>query len=237
MAKKLEAEGLAGLGPDHFLRLFGELKAARRPMETAVAAYRSVLARMKADGVDTFALSVLEKLIKVEGEQAVVHLRNVFRYAGWSQFALPGLRQGDLFGKLEQPSDEAVERYSEGEAEDHGFRSGAAGQKFDANPHEAGTAAHAAWARGWNRGQEKAVLAAFGGKPGRPPKTETQRKRVSGAAPAEPVTTTVDPSLADEPKPQRGAKAKKPADPKARARADNAATASVDATVGEAAVH
>lgn len=178
MAQRLDANETGGLSPDTFLRLYRELRQARGPMETAVSHYRSAIKRMKDGGVDTFALSVLEKLVKVEEEQAGLHIRNLFRYADWTG-ANVGLKQPDLFGGADgqAPSPEVTAQYAEQLAEEHGWRTGRAREKADVNPHTPGTAGHAAWARGWHRGQGEEVMAQFGGKAAQPPKEPTRRER------------------------------------------------------------
>jgi len=172
MAKRLDHNESGGLEPDAFLRLYRELRQARTPMETAIANYRVALKRMKDGGVDTFALSVLEKLVKVEEEQASLHIRNLFRYAEWTN-ANVGLQQPDLFGGTDdqEPSEEASALFCEQAAEDNGYRAGRARENADINPHEAGSGQHAAWARGWHRGQGEEVMQQFA------PKQETRRDR------------------------------------------------------------
>lgn len=175
MAKRLDHNESGGLAPDTFLRLYRELRQARAPMETAIANYRVALKRMKDGGVDTFALSVLEKLTKVEEEQASLHIRNLFRYANWTG-ANVGLQQPDLFGGTDdqQPTQEAVALFTDQQAEENGYRTGRARESADNNPHEGGSSQHAAWARGWHRGQGEEVMEQFGAKA---PKQPTRRAR------------------------------------------------------------
>lgn len=185
MAPRLDAPTPVGMSPDTFLGLYSDLKAARRPMEAAVAVYRNVLGRMKKEGIDSFALSVLEKLVKAEEEQATLHVRNIVRYAGWTQSRI-GLDQGDLFSASDDqnPSPDAMGMFAEAQAVDAGFLVGAAGERGDTSPHQAGTPLHAAWSAGWNLGQKKMVLASFGKKPkiSEEPKSVTRRARGTAAA-------------------------------------------------------
>jgi len=175
MAKRLDHNESGGLAPDTFLRLYRELRQARAPMETAIANYRVALKRMKDGGVDTFALSVLEKLTKVEEEQASLHIRNLFRYADWTGVNV-GLKQPDLFGGTDgqEPTEEAVSLFTDQKAEENGYRTGRARESADSNPHEVGSSQHAAWARGWHRGQGEEVMATFEPKA---PKQPTRRAR------------------------------------------------------------
>ncbi len=173
MAQRLDHNETGGLSPDHFLRVYRELRQARMPMQKAVATYRNALKRVKDAGVDTFALSILEKLVKVEEEQASLHIRNLFKYADWTH-ANVGLKQPDLFGSGDHtPTEEAVTLFDEQLAEENGSKAGSAGDKIETNPHQAGSAMHAAWARGWHHGQGLAVHRAFG----KPPKQPTRRAR------------------------------------------------------------
>jgi len=175
MAQRLDQNEIGGLDPSTFLRLYRELRQARTPMETAVSNYRTALKRMKDGGVDTFALNVLEKLVKVEEDQAGLHMRNLFRYAEWTN-ANVGLKQPDLFGGTDDqmPTAEATGMFAEQLAEENGFRSGKARERGDINPHELATFVHAAWSRGWNRGQAEEVMSTLSAKP---PKQQTRRAR------------------------------------------------------------
>jgi len=175
MAKRLDHNEIGGLDPSTFLRLYRELRQARTPMETAVSNYRTALKRLKDGGVDTFALNVLEKLVKVEEDQAGLHMRNLFRYAEWTN-ANVGLKQHDLFGGTDDqmPTAEATGMYAEQLAEENGFRSGKARERGDVNPHAPASAVHAAWSRGWNRGQAEEVMSTLSAKP---PKQPTRRAR------------------------------------------------------------
>ena len=138
MASRLDRD-TGGLSSSQFLRHYRDLRAARTPMEQAVSAYRNVLKRIKGDGVDTFALSVLEKLVKVEEEQAGIHVRNIVQYAAWTGANI-GVHQGDLFtsGEADQPDEESTLLFREQVAEERGAKAGVAGEKFDGNPHGGG---------------------------------------------------------------------------------------------------
>lgn len=208
MAPRLDRD-TGGLSSSQFLRHYRDLRAARTPMEQAVAVYRNVLKRLKGDGVDTWAVGVLEKLVKVEEEQAGLHIRNLFRYAGWTGANI-GVTQGDLFtgGEAEQPDEESTLLFREQLAEEHGAKAGVAGEKFDTNPHGAGDALHAAWARGWHRGQADAVTRSFGKAP-KPPKQPTRRGRRSAESDAldDAMKSLDDPdpaSVQESDKPQDG---------------------------------
>ena len=175
MAKRLDHNETGGLSPDAFLDHYRRIRQARTPMESAVGVYRKALQRAKDAGVDTMALALMEKLSKVGEEQAQLHMRNLFRYAGYTGVDF-GQRQPDLFGDADQaPTEEAVTLFSEHLAEEHGYKAGRARDRADTNPHEPASAAHAAWARGWHRGQGEEVLTTFGRKDA--PRTSTRRAR------------------------------------------------------------
>ncbi len=176
MAKRLDHNETGGLSPDAFLDHYRRIRAARTPMETAVGVYRKAIQRAKDAGVDTLALSLMEKLSKVGEEQAALHMRNLFRYAGYTGVDL-GQKQGDLFGAEgeQAPTEEASTLFSEQLADENGYKAGRARDDASTNPHEPGSAAHAAWARGWQRGQGEEVMATFGRKDA--PKQPTRRGR------------------------------------------------------------
>lgn len=177
MAQRLDQNETGGLGPDGFLDHYRRIRAARTPMETAVGTYRKAIQTAKNAGVDTFALSMLEKLSKLGEEQAALHIRNLFRMADWTGMSV-GQKQMELFSPSEEaaPTEEATGLFAEQLAEENGHRAGRARDSADTNPHEAGSAAHAAWARGWHRGQGEEVMQTFGRAP-KPPKTTTRRGR------------------------------------------------------------
>lgn len=202
MAKRLDHNESGGLDPNTFLRLYRELRQARGPMETAIANFRVALKRMKDGGVDTFALSVLEKLTKVEEEQASLHIRNLFRYADWTG-ANVGLKQPDLFGGTDDqaPDEDAVSLFTDQKAEENGYRTGRARDGAENNPHEPGSSQHAAWARGWHRGQGEEVMATFEPKA---PKQPTRRSRNSAAETRDaPADATGDQPEADGADPEK----------------------------------
>jgi len=180
MAKRLDHNETGGLSPDAFLQHYRRIRQARTPMESAVGVYRKEIQRAKDAGVDTLALSLMEKLSKVGEEQAALHLRNLFRYAGYTGVDL-GQKQGDLFGAEgeQAPTEEATTLFSEQLADENGYKAGRARDDATTNPHEAGSAAHAAWARGWQRGQGEEVMATFGRKEA--PKQSTRRARNAAA--------------------------------------------------------
>lgn len=177
MAQRMDANETGGLDPNRFLKLYRELRQARTPMETAVSAYRMARKRMKDAGVDEVALAMLERLAKLDEAQASLHLRNLSRYADWTGANI-GLKQGELFGASDEdtPSQEEAGLFNEQLAEENGHKAGRARDSADTNPHEAGSAAHAAWARGWHRGQGEEVMQTFGRAP-KPPKQPTRRAR------------------------------------------------------------
>jgi len=198
MAKRLDHNETGGLSPDAFLDHYRRIRQARAPMETAVGHYRKAIQRAKDAGVDTVALAMMEKLVKVGEEQAQLHIRNLFRYSNYTGTEI-GQKQPDLFGDADQaPTEEAATLFSEQLAEEQGYKAGRARDRADTNPHEPASAAHAAWARGWNRGQAEEVMTTFGRKDaprtttrrGRNPAAETREAASGGGAEPEATTET-----------------------------------------------
>lgn len=153
MANKL-TDSDQKLVADKFLALYRDLKRARTPMEKAVADYRNVRNRMKNEGVDLTALGILEKLAKLDEDEAALVIRNMCRYSTWADVPI-GINQGSLLAPTDdpQPSEDAKTQLREAEAEAEGYRAGYKGQDFTTNPHVPGSASHAAWGRAWHRGQ------------------------------------------------------------------------------------
>lgn len=179
MAKRLDHNETGGLSPDAFLEHYRRIRQARAPMESAVGHYRKAIQRAKDAGVDTVALAIMEKLVKVGEEQAQLHIRNLFRYSNYTGTEI-GQKQPDLFGDADQaPTEEAVTLFSEQLAEEQGYKAGRARDRADTNPHEPASAAHAAWARGWHRGQGEEVMTTFSRKDA--PRTTTRRARNAAA--------------------------------------------------------
>lgn len=166
MATRLDKDvDTSGIDPNTFLRVYREIRAAKKPMETAIAVYRNARKKAISAGVDEFSLSIMERLAKMEADAAGAALRKLFNYARWTNTDL-GVSQGDLFDAApeQEPSTDAAAAYREQLAEEAGIAAGRAGEKIEANPHPGGSPHHVAWVRGWHRGQEDAVHAAFGGR-------------------------------------------------------------------------
>ena len=198
MAKRLDHNETGGLSPDAFLEHYRRIRQARAPMETAVGHYRKAIQRAKDAGVDTVALSMMEKMSKVGEEQAQLHIRNLFRYSSYTGIDV-GQKQPDLFGDADQePTEEAVTLFSEQLAEEQGYKAGRARDRADTNPHEPASAAHAAWARGWTRGQGEEVMTTFSRKDAartttrraRNPAAETRESASEGSAEQDATTET-----------------------------------------------
>jgi len=176
MAQRLDHNESGGMSPSAFLDHYRRIRAARTPMESAVGVYRKAVQTAKNAGMDTFALSMLEKLSKLGEEQAALHIRNLFRMADWTGMNV-GQKQMELFTSTEEqaPDEQATGLFAEQLAEENGYKAGRARDRADTNPHEAGSAQHAAWGRGWHKGQAEEVMTTFGRD--RAPRTATRRGR------------------------------------------------------------
>lgn len=147
------------LSATKFLNLYREMRAALLPMQSAVADYRLVRKRMKAEGVNMTALGILDTLSKLDEPAAVLVLRDLGMMARATD--APYVSQGDLFAAASDapPAEDAAKAdYAEGEALLNGDKAGFAGDKPDTNPWPPGHRNHAAWAKGWRRGQDRAVM-------------------------------------------------------------------------------
>jgi ribosome modulation factor len=179
MAENIAARG-SNLSPTHFIDLVAELRTAQREIDRATGRKRAVLKRCKSDGVHLDALAMLQRLAKLETEEATTLLKTVHRYSAW--LSMPIGMQPDLFTDQPAPLDaEARSRQDEFTADDAGYRAGKAGHSIDGNPYRAGTSEYDQWRRAWFEGQ--ATLAP---KQAKPETAAKGRKNGKQAAPAEP---------------------------------------------------
>lgn len=245
MAPRLDKDPTTdgGLNPDTFLDIYRQIRASKRQVDKTTGEHRALHKKLGDAGCNLVAFSIYKRLEKMEEDEAKIVVSQVMRMAGWTGFDL-GIKQGTLFDLegFHPPTETATEQWAEAQAEERGYRTGLAGERGDPahNPFEAGSAQHAAFSRGWNRGQADKIAGAFG-KRGRPPKEPTERKRNGAKAPpaladalskldaAEDATAPATAAKKPKAKPAPGTETGR--------RANRAAVKAVDKLAGDPAVH
>lgn len=154
MAERIDNTPKSNLSPNTFLELFRELGIAQREIDAATGRKRAILKRAKAAGIDLDALALMQRLAKLETDEAAMRLRNLARYSAWAN--MPIGTQADLFGATDdqRPTEKAQAEHNEWQADDAGYQAGKAGDSIDNNPHPAGTPFYDRWRQGWHKGQE-----------------------------------------------------------------------------------
>jgi hypothetical protein len=97
---------------------------------------------------------MLEKLTKLDLDEAEMQLKNLRVYAAWIE--LPIGSQIDMFGKPEPATVDAkaAAEQREWQAGEDGAHAGKAGHERDGNPFSTGTAEYVAWDKAWARGNK-----------------------------------------------------------------------------------
>lgn len=177
--------------PEAFLKHYRAIRDATRSKEDAVMALARTKKAAKGDGIDLDALKDLERLAKLDDDEAEVRLRHMHQYAVWAN--LPIGTQLDAFGQhqIPKPKQKAEAEHQQWTASDSGYRAGRSGRPRDDNPHEPGTEAHVSWTNGWLAGQRQIADAMADGASELPTPTarrrgrrQGSRNRVNGAATA-----------------------------------------------------
>jgi hypothetical protein len=141
--------------PEIFLKHYREIRDCKSAhADTAMAVARAKKAA-KGAGVDLDALKLLERLADLDSDEAEMQMRHLQTYAAWIN--LPIGAQPSLFGAGSAPpaaDAAAAAEHREWAAGDAGAIAGRKGEEREANPHEAGSAEHAAWARSWAKGHK-----------------------------------------------------------------------------------
>jgi ribosome modulation factor len=126
------------------------VSAAKEALDEANSEYRAKLKAAKADGVNQKQLVAALLSRKRDVEAVRLDLRDYVRYLGLCAMRMT---QQDLFGDKDQ-NDAPGEDHLAWQADQEGFTAGKAGRARDDQPYEAGSAQHAAWVKGWLRGQK-----------------------------------------------------------------------------------
>ena len=167
------------------------IRDATRSKEDAVMALARTKKAAKGDGIDLDALKDLERLAKLDDDEAEVRLRHCIEYAVWAN--LPIGTQLDAFGQhqIPKPKQKAEVEHQQWTASDAGYRAGRSGRPRDDNPHEPGTEAQCHWTNGWLAGQRQIADTMADGASELPTPTarrrgrrQGSRNRVNGAATA-----------------------------------------------------
>jgi hypothetical protein len=140
--------------PDVFLKHYREIRDCKDAQADAAAAVARAKKAAKNVGIDLDALKWLEKLAGLDTDEAELQLKHLQLYAKWIE--LPIGMQLDMWGKPEPATvdAQAAEEQREWAAGGDGYKAGEAGHERDTNPHEAGSAEHVAWDKGWARGHK-----------------------------------------------------------------------------------
>lgn len=178
MAPRLNEAPTTPLSADTYLTHYRLIRRQSSEGESVRGTLGALKKAAKKDGVNLDALALVEKLAKMEEEAATMFLRDVFRYAGWSDIHIG--RQKELFALFDSggPSEKAKAELSEHVAFETGVAAGEAGRKQDDCQFEPGTAVHVAWVRGWNEGQARIAkrMEMTGEDPADQPKPASERR-------------------------------------------------------------
>lgn len=154
MAASLAEARSHNVPPEVFLRHYREIRDAKSAhADTSMAVARAKKAA-KGAGIDLDALKLLERLADLDSDEAEMQMRHLRTYAAWI-----GLPVGSQLSMFSEPAPAAADakaaaEHREWAAGDAGLAAGRKGDERDDNPHEAGSAEHAAWARSWAKGHK-----------------------------------------------------------------------------------
>jgi hypothetical protein len=140
--------------PATFLKHYRDIRDLKDARDDAAMALARAKKSAKNDGIDLDALKMLEKLSKLDVDEAEMQLKNLRMYAAWIE--LPIGSQIDMFGKPEPAAVDAKDaaEQAEWQAGGDGYKAGEAGHQRDTNPFSAGTAEYVAWDKSWARGNK-----------------------------------------------------------------------------------
>jgi hypothetical protein len=144
--------GHNGISPAMFLEFYGQIRKEKRKVDEATAGYRNARKRAETAGVNLKALAFMEKLAKMDDDEAASHLRTSMRYASWADLKIS--QQPDLLepGDIAVP-EKAMAEHRESIAEDAGYAAGRQGADRSENPYPPGSPFAAKWDQGWGDGQ------------------------------------------------------------------------------------
>lgn len=141
--------------PEIFLKHYRAIRDAKRAHdETSMALARSKK-QAKSDGVDLDAFKWLERLSKLDTDEAEAQLRHLQQYCAWLK--MPIGTQLSMFAQevADEPNDTAQAEQRAWAAEEAGYDAGKAGRhRVDDNPYPPGSEHAVRFDRGFMRGQK-----------------------------------------------------------------------------------
>lgn len=141
------------VSPETFLEHYRHIRDATRAKDDASMALARTKKAAKTDGMDMFALKLVEQLSKLDNDEAEIRLRNFTHYARFLN--KPYGTQLSMFDSdLPEATAKAREEHAIWEAGQAGLRAGQEGHRADFNPHPPGTEKHVTWHRNWKTGYD-----------------------------------------------------------------------------------
>jgi hypothetical protein len=192
-ANKVQPADTAVPGPQHnaasdatFLKHLRIVAAEKTTLDEQNAIYRSKLKAAKSDGVDTAELIATLAARKKEPADVIASMKKRVRY-----LELVGIPVGTQLGLFQKPtlSEEVSDEQAEWDADTHGYKCGKEGADTSNNKFLPGTRNHAAWTKGYLRGQ--AAIAAQLGRNAKMASTRRARKPTATPPPAAQEATGV----------------------------------------------
>lgn len=149
------SDAIANLQGDAFLRHFHEVRDLKREHKEIGMRLARAKKAAKSDGVDLDALAALEKLVKLDDDEAALQMRNTMRYLRFLGKPLgTQLDWIDAVAATPQPNDKSANEHRVWQAEQDGYAAGRAGRGRDDNPYDAGAETFVAFDKGYTRGQK-----------------------------------------------------------------------------------
>ncbi len=161
-----------------FFKHFRLVSEAKTQLEEMQGIYRSRLKAAKTDGIMQGELIGAMAARRKQPDEVVLRLKTRIRYLTLLEAIPRGTQLGMFSGPNVAPAE--AEAHSEWQAAEQGYTAGRTGKSTNDNPHKAGSAQHAAWGRGFLKGQES-----IANQMGANAKVAPLRKRGTKAAPAD----------------------------------------------------
>jgi hypothetical protein len=155
----MPAEGIGAaiahnISPTIFLKHYRAIRDAETEHKATGSVVQTAKKAAKSDGVDLDALRMLQKLSKIDSDEAELRIKHMFAYAQWAE--LPIGTQMDMFGKATSVPEAESEKQREFNAAEEGRRASEGGQPRDSNPHpEPGSLEFVAWDKAWAKQDRK----------------------------------------------------------------------------------
>jgi hypothetical protein len=169
------------LNPAVFTKHYRKIRDLKEQQDDVSSELRLAKKAAKTDGVDLDALQLMEKLAKLDDDEAELQLRHMHQYATWLKMPL-GTQFG-LFGTTVVPKgqealedDDAIDDIKDDEAGEAGKLASKRGELRSANPHPVGSRLFAAWDKGWLGHMQDALTATENREPEAEPKTDAKQR-------------------------------------------------------------